>query len=90
MSLATPLLDTANLITAFLDDTRTWAIVPDSMARAIKASDGLSIYRLRNGPPDRLLFLARRTRLSTSTLRGCALLDEALERVLPAAARLGT
>lgn len=81
-------LDTAHLITAFLDDTRKWAVVPDSMARAITASHGFRIYRLRQGPPDRLLFLARRTRLNTSTLHGCELLDEALARVLPVAERL--
>jgi molybdate transport repressor ModE-like protein len=81
-------LDTAHIITAFLDDTRKWAVVPDSMAKAISASHGFGIYRLQQGPPNRLLFLARRTRLNTSTLRGCALLDEALGRVVPPNARL--
>jgi DNA-binding transcriptional LysR family regulator len=76
-------LDTAHLITAFLDDRRKWAVVPDSMARAIADAHGFSIYRLAEPPPDRLLYYARRTRLNSSSQRGYELFAEAIERVLP-------
>jgi molybdate transport repressor ModE-like protein len=78
-------LDTAHLISAFLDDRRKWAVVPDSMARATQESHGFSIYQLAEPPPDRLLYFAHRTRLNTSSQRGYDLFTESVERVIPAA-----
>lgn len=78
-------IDTAHLIRAFLADERKWAIVPQSMADAMRTESSYNIYQLTDPPPNRIVFEARRVRLSQLSLRGCELFDEAVRKLLPEA-----
>jgi|SRR5579875_1384951 len=76
-------VDTAHQLTAFLADERKWALVPGSLADALEDRGAYNVYRIADPPPNRVVFQARRDRLSQLALRGCELFDEAIRRLLP-------
>jgi DNA-binding transcriptional LysR family regulator len=81
-------VDTAHTVLAFLDDHRKWALLPASMTRGMQGEGPFRTYRLAEAPPDRLVFIARRTHVSRAAHNGYTLFAEAVERLLPADERL--
>jgi hypothetical protein len=58
------------------------------MTRGMQGEGPFRTYRLVEAPPDRLVFIARRTHVSRAAHNGYALFAEAVERLLPADERL--
>lgn len=76
-------VDTASSIGAFLDDRERWTIVPESVARSLRAP-GRFVRRIADPPPNRVLSYVRSTAtLTLVAVSALAEFEEAIRSAFP-------
>jgi Transcriptional regulator len=74
-------VDTANLLHTFMDDEKKWAIVPLSIAVNMEKTDHVTIYRLKNSPPDRICYQIRKKYPRENAIESLNILDSCIDLV---------
>ncbi|WP_100488523.1 LysR family transcriptional regulator [Sporolactobacillus pectinivorans] len=74
-------VDTANLLHTFMDDEKKWAIVPLSMANCMEETDHVSMYRLKNPPPDRICYQIRKKYPRENAVESLNIFDSCIELI---------
>ncbi|MCY0877327.1 MAG: LysR family transcriptional regulator [Firmicutes bacterium] len=74
-------LDTAHLITAFMNSPTEWAIVPLSMAQSFARTMDMAIYTLDESPPDRVAYQLRHANPKPHTEQALNILDAYLRTI---------
>ncbi|MDR3561350.1 MAG: LysR family transcriptional regulator [Negativicutes bacterium] len=71
-------VSTGPMVTAMLQTSSCWAVVPRSIARSAEASGKFSIQELTDPPPDRVCYKLLHKFAKASTQKALAMLEEAL------------